>query len=322
MKNVLVSICIPAYNAERFIAETLESALHQDYPHLEIVVSDDCSTDRTPEIVASYQARGVRWIRQAENLGMTRNMNAAIRASQGKYVCELDSDDILEPTFVSSLIGVMEANSRVSFAHCAARLIDLEGNFIGYERSIHGSFIRRGLDEWPRYVFGPRANHMLLIRRTAFDAVGGYDERFVRSQDWKLERDLLRIGDVFYNDAVLYSYRVHSVGKINLRLLRGQTHLLHLEDMEQNWPANVPGKTKLLLKARRHFANALIMSAAHAESSEAEELLKLLPLYGNFLKERIFAQLVHKGGSKIIRSYYQHKLSLRQIVKNHCYKNA
>ncbi|MBM4275125.1 MAG: glycosyltransferase family 2 protein, partial [Deltaproteobacteria bacterium] len=79
MNDVLVSICIPAYNAQRFIAATLESALRQDYPNLEIIVSDDGSADRTAEIVQAYGSRGVRLIRQARNLGMTGNMNAVIR---------------------------------------------------------------------------------------------------------------------------------------------------------------------------------------------------------------------------------------------------
>ena len=321
MKNVLVSICIPAYNAGRFIAATLESVLGQDFANLEIVVSDDGSSDRTPEIVQAYGGRGVRLIRQAKNLGMTGNMNAVILASRGKYAVKLDSDDLLEPGYVSGMVPVMEAHPRVVFAHCACRLIDADGKFLGYERSIHGSFIRPGLEEWPRYVFGPRAVHLLMLRRTAFEAVGGYDESFIRSQDWKLERDLLKIGDVYYSDQVLARYRVHGEGKQGLQLLRARAHLQHLEDMEKNWPSAVPGKARLLRQARRHLARWLVLTAAQADRGEALELLQYLPQYGTFLDVRLLGQLVRSGGAGIIRGYYRQKMQLRQAVKKLLYKS-
>ena len=206
-------------------------------------------------------------------------------------------------------------------AHCACRLIDADGKFLGYERSIYGSFIRPGLEEWPRYVFGPRAVHLLMLRRTAFEAVGGYDESFIRSQDWKLERDLLKIGDVYYSDQVLARYRVHGEGKQGLQLLRARAHLQHLEDMEKNWPSAVPGKARLLRQARRHLARWLVLTAAQADRGEALELLQYLPQYGTFLDVRLLGQLVRSGGAGIICGYYRQKMQLRQAVKKLLYKS-
>ncbi len=317
----LVSICIAAYNAATFIADTLKSALAQDYPHLEIVVSDDGSTDRTREIVQTYEPNGIRFLRQEKTLGIHGNYNAAFRASTGKYVCNLDHDDLLEPDYVSTMVQAMESNSQISFAHSACRLIDAEGNFLGYERSIHGSFIRSGLDEWPRYVFGPRAVNRVMIRRSAFEAVGGYDERFAVSGDWKMHRDLLKLGYVFYCDKVLTSFRSHSVGKTGRRLLLAKDVLLHLQDMEQCWPLEVPGKAKLLLRARRRLAMGQVMAAADAGPQEAEELLRFLPLFGNFFRVRLLAQLIKLGGSGLIIIYCGYKSRLRQRIKNLLYKN-
>jgi glycosyltransferase involved in cell wall biosynthesis len=318
----LVGICIPAFNAERFLAETLESALGQDYPKLEIIVSDDASTDRTPEIVATYSDHGVRLIRQPRNLGMTRNMNFVIRASQGKYVVKLDADDILEPNYVSTLVPVMETKPKIAFAHCACRLIDINGNFLGYERSIRGSFIKSGLEEWPRYVFGPRAVHILMLRRAAFDAVGGYCEDFLISQDWKLERDLLMVGDVYYCDRLLAQYRCHSQGKDGLGLLRVKDGLQHLEDMEHRWPAQVPGKERLLRKSRRHQAGHLIHHAAFARPEEAREIMTFLPEYGDFPGLLPLVGVIHWGGAGMFRSAYRIKLYLRQMVKKCFYKDS
>jgi glycosyltransferase involved in cell wall biosynthesis len=315
----LVSICIPAYHAERFIRETLESALAQDYPNLEIIVSDDASTDGTPVIAAEYEDRGIRLLKQAKNLGMTGNMNAAIRASRGKYAVKLDADDLLEPNFVSSMVPVMEAYPRVAFGHCAWRLIDKDGKFLGYERSIHGSFMRTGLEEWPRYVYGTRALGNLMLRRSAFEEVGGYNESFY-SQDWKLERDLLLVGDVYYNDKVLGNYRSHNVGRPGLALVRAQDHLLHLEDMERLWPPEVSNKERLMRKVRRHQALHLLYTAAYSEPAETRELLKFLPQYGHFPSLLPVVWLIRLGGTGMLRFYYHVKWRLRQMVKKILYK--
>ena len=318
----LVSICIPAYNAERFIQDTLESALAQDYPNLEIIVSDDCSSDQTREVVKEYRHRGVDLYCQEKNLGMHANWNAVIRASHGKYAVKLDADDLLEPEYVSSMVAVMENHSKITFAHCACRLIDVNGNFLGYERSIHGSFIRNGLHEWPRYVFGPRAVNIVMIRRSAYDAVGGYDEKFKYSGDWKMHRDLLKIGDVFYNDKVLASYRVHALGKRGIRLLQAKEHLMHLEDMAHHWPPEVPGKNCLLAKTRRQQAMGVARALVCAEPDEIQEISRYLPLYGNYWGPRLLAWLGRNGWSDLLRSYWHLKGRLRQAVKQLLYKPA
>ncbi len=316
----LVSICIPAYNAAPFIAATLESALAQDYPRIEIIVSDDASSDGTPEIVAGFASRGVRLVRQSRNLGRMANCNAVIRASQGTYVCKLDADDLLEPRYVSRLAAVMARHPRLAFAHCACRLIDAKGRQVGYERSIHGSFLRPGLAEWPRYVWGPRAVNIVLLRRRAYEAVGGYDERFRYSGDWKMHRDLLAVGDVYYDDRVLASYRVHQVGKAGVRLLQAYERLLHLQDMEQHWPPGLGQKASLLARARRRQALQVALDAAFSPPAEAEALLAVLPLFGNSWGPRLLARLVSGGGAGLVRGYVGQRRRLRQWVKARLYR--
>jgi glycosyltransferase involved in cell wall biosynthesis len=96
----LVSILIPCFNAERWIAETLDSALAQTWPNLEIIVVDDGSTDRSAEIVETYADRGVRLIRQA-NAGASATRNRAFAASNGAFIQFLDHDDFIDPDKVA-----------------------------------------------------------------------------------------------------------------------------------------------------------------------------------------------------------------------------
>ncbi|GAB4403130.1 MAG: hypothetical protein OHK003_30870 [Anaerolineales bacterium] len=315
----LVSICIPAYNAEHFIADTLNSALSQTYPNLEIVVSDDCSQDKTFEIASSYVERGVKIIKPSQNLGMFGNFNYVIRCSSGKYILKLDADDLVDPEHVAEQVAVMEAYPQVNFAHCACRLIDVNGNLIGYERSLQDSFIRTCVEEWPRYVFGPRAVNIVMIRRSAFDQVGGYDERYRYSGDWAMHRSLLKTGSVFYNAKVLASYRVHRIGKDGVRLLQVKEHLMHLEDIAQMWPEDVKDKEKILRRARIRLGKMGAIIAACAPANERREIISLLPSYGDELSLRLLTLLLKLRGAIIIRGYRIIFLTLRQVVKQFMY---
>lgn len=321
-RNPLVSICIPAYNAERFIEETLESALAQSYAPIELIVSDDGSTDCTRAIVKRLASRGVQLVTQPHNLGMFGNFNAVIRASSGKYVVKLDADDLIEPDYCSQMVAVMEQYPDVVFAHCACRLIDLDGGSFGYERSIQGSFIRNGAEEWPRYTLGPKAVNIVAIRRQTFDEIGGYDERYAYSGDWALHRALLRRGSVFYNDKVLASYRVHSVGKEGVKLIQARERLMHLESMEHDWPDIVPSKTRLLRRAHHYHAQQVALSAAYAGEHERAEILAVLPGYDSSLRTKLLAAVVRRGGSGVVRRYYDSQMALRQLVKSRLYQKS
>jgi hypothetical protein len=100
MTPPLVSILIPAFNAERWIGETLESALGQTWPHKEVIVVDDGSADRTADIVVGFASRGVKLARQ-ENRGPGAARNRAFRESRGSVVQYLDADDLLSPDKVA-----------------------------------------------------------------------------------------------------------------------------------------------------------------------------------------------------------------------------
>jgi len=104
----LVSILIPAYNAEAWIAETIESALQQTWENKEIIVVDDGSKDRTFDAARKFAVRGVRVIQQ-ENQGAAAARNKAFWLSRGSYIQWLDADDLLSPEKISRQMAVAEA---------------------------------------------------------------------------------------------------------------------------------------------------------------------------------------------------------------------
>lgn len=109
-----VVACMPAWNGEAFIARTLDSLASQSYLNLEILISDDASSDRTGTICELFaRARAnVRYIRQATNLGWIANVNALLAQAEGDYLFFAFHDDPLEPTYVERLVNALEGNSR------------------------------------------------------------------------------------------------------------------------------------------------------------------------------------------------------------------
>jgi len=105
----LVSILIPAYNAERTLAETLASALGQTWERKEIILVNDGSTDRTAEVASRFQSKILKVV-TTENQGLSSAVNTAYQHSQGDYIQELDADDLISPNKVESQVNALRAD--------------------------------------------------------------------------------------------------------------------------------------------------------------------------------------------------------------------
>lgn len=106
MENPLISIIIPAYNAVKYIEETINSCLNQTYQIIEIILQDDCSTDGTWELVNKLYASSakVRLFRNEQNLGIGDNWNAAYNKVSGEYVIIFNADDLISPDLITSFL--------------------------------------------------------------------------------------------------------------------------------------------------------------------------------------------------------------------------
>lgn len=126
-----VTIGLPTYNrANRFLTPALEYALAQDWDDLEIIVSDNCSTDNTADIVNSYDDPRLRYVRQKENIGANNNFNFCVNEARGTYFLLYPDDDIIDPDFVSSCMDAAGGNPGFGIIRTGTRLIDGDGNLI------------------------------------------------------------------------------------------------------------------------------------------------------------------------------------------------
>ena len=133
MENPLVSVNMIAYNAEKYISQSIESVINQIYRNWELIIIDDGSSDETLSIANSYAINDVRIKVSANGLneGIVYSRNRAVHYSQGKYIAVLDSDDIALPERLEKQVCFMESNSEFGLIGSAFYFIDSEGNDIG-----------------------------------------------------------------------------------------------------------------------------------------------------------------------------------------------
>ncbi|MBU9722708.1 MULTISPECIES: glycosyltransferase family 2 protein [Bacillaceae] len=126
--NKLVSVITPAFNSARFIEETIQSVQNQTYPHWEMIIVDDCSTDETVKIIQEYatQDKRIKLIQLMENSGPAVARNTAIRNSRGRYIAFLDSDDQWLPKKLEKQLQFMEEKG-IAFSFTKYRNVDENG---------------------------------------------------------------------------------------------------------------------------------------------------------------------------------------------------
>lgn len=128
-----LSIGLPVYNGERYLAGALGALLDQTYRDFELIVADNASTDRTPEICRAFAAGDdrVRVLRNPENLGAARNYNRTLEQARGRYFKWAAHDDLCHPRFVERCVAVLEAEPETVLVHSRSLAIDDRGRPIG-----------------------------------------------------------------------------------------------------------------------------------------------------------------------------------------------
>jgi len=213
-RQPLVSVLINNYNYGRFLAEAIDSALNQTYPHVEVIVVDDGSTDDSRQIIAGYGDRILPVLK--ENGGQASAMNAGFAVSSGKVICLLDADDLYEPEKVSRVVGGLVASGELErdiLAYHPLLLVDADGLTPAGGRPpttprYHGNFYRFA----QHYGYVPFvASHPsgVSITRSLGLHIFPLPEAFSIHGDHFLVRAAGLIGEIRYVDDALARYRVH-----------------------------------------------------------------------------------------------------------------
>lgn len=204
VEEPLVSVVMPVHNTARFLPDSIESILNQTHRHLEFLIIDDASPDGSWEIIEGYARKDSRIIavRNDVNVGVVRARNIGVLRASGKYVAQMDSDDVSLPERISRQVAFLEDNAR--YGACGANIyqIDAAGKvsrtvtFPADDAAIKRSF----------FFVTPIRHSTLVVRKECFDRLGLYEQL---PDDLDL---LIRIGceyRIANLQECLVKYRVH-----------------------------------------------------------------------------------------------------------------
>ncbi len=164
-----LSVGLPVYNGEAYVAEALEALLGQSYADFELIISDNASTDGTAEICRDYEKRDprVRYLRQPRNVGLAPNHNAVVEAASGELFKWAASDDLYARDLLERCVNALDEHPQVVLAHCWTAKIDSSGN-------VTDAY------EYPLTTDTPSAP--LRFRSILFDSGGDDDYGIIRTE--------------------------------------------------------------------------------------------------------------------------------------------
>ncbi len=214
-----VSVLVPVFNAEKYLAECLDSILTQDFSDYELLISDDCSTDGTSEIIKNYAAKDprIRWWRNPVNLKQAANLNLCLRAARGDYIKFVFADDkLLTPTALGQMVQVLDDDPSVMLVSSASHVITASSQLIQVRNHFPERFKWPGMEVLVRCLEDPATfNPVNLIGEPTLTmfrrqpAERGFDERFRSLLDLELWFHLLEQGNFACIAEPLSAFRRH-----------------------------------------------------------------------------------------------------------------
>jgi glycosyltransferase involved in cell wall biosynthesis len=198
----MITVIIPSFNSEQFITRTIESVLTQTRAADEVLIVDDCSTDKSLDIAKRYP---VRILQTVANSGHATARNLGLRSANGDLIAWLDADDYWEPQHLETVSALLEVHPQAAVAFSAVQKF-------GEQVGVLGNFPCSGS---PRRVFweslrGCIVPHMsAVVRKNALSEVGGYDESFKVAPDFDLWLRLSRTYGFVSTEKITANYRQH-----------------------------------------------------------------------------------------------------------------
>lgn len=283
-----VSICIPTYNQAPYIELAIRSAFEQSLKPIEIIVSDDCSTDKTPEILKklAVEIPVLKIISQPVNIGIAANVDACLRAAKGDYVIRLDSDDQLLPLYTEKLIKMLTGIPNAGYAHAAIQVVDQSGNLLNQRRLFRKTGLMLADEALNEALKGYRvAANLIMFKREALVAIDFLKGRPNFGEDYHMTAEIAAIGyGNIYLDEVLGLYRVWvDVGNVRSKrklaeingLRRVYEDVLEPAFKKRGWNLNELSKSRKKLAVRQSDCLSWDIYTPEEKGQLMEELYKL-----------------------------------------------
>ena len=210
MARPKVSVVMPAYNAERYVADAIESILNQTFRDFEFLIIDDCSKDGTGKIIRDYASTDNRivFIQNERNLKIGKTLNKGIGLARGRYVCRMDADDLSYLDRLEKQVTFMERNPNVVISGGTMEVCDEEMNVISKRKyNLTDESIRKKL-----FRYSPFCHATTIYRREAAIEIGGYNELLPPAEDYDFYFRIGKLGLFGNLPDTLYKMRVNRSG--------------------------------------------------------------------------------------------------------------
>lgn len=223
MSDPQVSVVMPVYNAERYVAEAVESILLQTFSDFEFLVFDDESTDQSLTILEQYASQDKRLrLFAKQHRGHTRWLNEGIRIARGDFIARMDADDVSLEDRLANQVTYLNENPRCVAVGCDLLVIDSNGRLIGVDRhESRSEVIERLLLNGTHGVIAHPAS---LMRRRALAAIGMYREECESMEDLDLWLRLSEVGQLSNVPKIMFKYRLHPTSVCSTRFRTQERH--------------------------------------------------------------------------------------------------
>lgn len=279
VEHSLVSILVITYNQETLVLETIESCLKQTYENFEVVVSDDGSTDRTPQILRDLQdshPQRIKLVLNKVNRGITANCNAGLAACSGEFIALMGGDDLLLPEKLSLQVEAFENTPSLvlSYHHCYVMRGGNIDEIIGDRRKDLVTNLADMVGKFGAQIPGPAT----MVRATAVP-VEGFNSEIETASDWMFYIDVSSHGDVARLDQSLAVYRQHG-GNVGERYFSYSEDFLKTLRLVKSRYGHRAGIDSAVRRGGTRFLLGIIYrSIEHGRPDLARAYAKRLPEY-------------------------------------------
>lgn len=229
-KKPIISVGMPAFNAEKFISEALDSVLGQTFKDFELIVIDDNSSDNTWQIIQTYSSydQRIKPLKNNVNLGIAGNRNLVVKHALGKYLAWQDADDISVPNRLALQYSYLENNKDVGIVGGNILPFDNNGAETLRRYPTDDAVIRRKI-----FRFSPIAQPAAMVRKTVFSEVGLYDLNYPPAEDLDMT---FRIGEKYKlanldEEIIRYRLDQNSATNTKLRTIEVNTLKIRFKNM-------------------------------------------------------------------------------------------
>jgi glycosyltransferase involved in cell wall biosynthesis len=251
-----ISLVMTVYNREIYLPQALDSILAQTYPHWQLTLWDDGSTDASPEIARAYASRDSRiQFIPAVHTGRIPALHAAIQITNLPYLAFVDSDDLLDPDALAATVEILDTHPDVGMVYSDYMLIDEHNQPKGIGARCQIPYSKN------RLLVDFMTFHFRLLRREVYDRVGGIDLEFQSAEDYDLCLKVSEVTQIHHLPAVLYYYREHpdSISQVGLQAQieysgRAVRNALRRRGLADRYELSIDSSGRFMVKKRLKIA--------------------------------------------------------------------